>query len=564
MTVEAYIVDELIKYGVTDIFGIPGGVILKLLYAINDRKSVLSPHLNFHEQMAGFAALGYAQACGKLGVAYATRGPGITNMITCIAEAYQESLPVLFITAHGQRSENTMRFMYNQELNVVQSVAGFTKYASNIETLNDVNTEFKKACEYALEGRKGPVLLDFASDLFGQNIIGNIDLPDNMLINRIPNDHSTHAVNKIFHALQHAQRPVILIGDGLRECRDTAYQKILEKLGCPVLSSRASQDLMSQSKLYYGYIGSHGLRYSNFILSKADLVISIGNRMSFPIDSISFKPVIEHADIIRIDIDENEFAHDLPSCFNYKADVKNFIKKLENKAAFTKRNEDWVIICNYLKKSLNSYDITEPVRKLVKLLEQISSEYIYVCDVGNNEFWFSRAYEKTHPKGHVLYSKSFGTLGSSLGKAIGSYYATQKNILCIVGDQGFQYNLQELQYISYWNIPIGIILLNNAASGMIFDHERRLHSNNFIHVTPETGYSIPDFKSLAHTYKIDYVESIQDLTQKLNSQNKITPFLYEIKYDYSISLIPNLPKGNTCQNMYPLLDHNLYDFLDQM
>ena len=129
-----HLVNELIKQGTYDAFGIPGGVVLKLLAAMKRAEPAFTPHLCYHEQDAGFAALGYAQAGGKLGVAYATRGPGITNMVTCIAEAYQESLPVLFITAHGRRTQDNVRFNQNQELDIVSAVSGFTKFAANAET----------------------------------------------------------------------------------------------------------------------------------------------------------------------------------------------------------------------------------------------------------------------------------------------------------------------------------------------------------------------------------------------------------------------------------------------
>ena len=326
MTVAEYIVDRLIQFGVTDAFGIPGGVVLELLYAMEDRKNELTPHLSYHEQMAGFAACGYAQASGKLGVAYATRGPGITNMITCMAEAYQESIAVLFITAHGHRSEKGMRFGENQELDIVGAVSGFVKYASNIETLEDVVSKLKIACEIAIKGRNGPVVLDFASKLFGQEIPESNKYVYECDVEDYAKDQSPEIIRKIGEKLSHVQRPIVLIGDGIRAaCAGWKCIKTIEKLGCPILSSRASQDLAAQSKLYYGYIGSHGLRYSNFILSKADLIIAIGNRLAFPKDSESFAPIVKETAMIRLDIDEKEFASGFDNSLNFKIVVMDFI-----------------------------------------------------------------------------------------------------------------------------------------------------------------------------------------------------------------------------------------------
>lgn len=579
MTVAEYIVDELIGHGVTDAFGIPGGVILKLLYAMEDRKAELEPHLGYHEQMAGFAACGYAQASGKLGVAYATRGPGIANMVTCMAEAYQESLPVLFLTAHGQRTESQKRFEDNQELDIVRAVSGFVKYASNIETLNEVSAELKKACNSALQGRKGPVVLDFASKLFGQemseyNGIANIadkvsgaDKVHGTCVEGLKKDGAREAVEKVIQRLHQAHRPVILIGDGIRGCADDRCIKILERLGYPVLSSRASQDIAGQSELYYGYIGSHGLRYSNFILSKADLIIVLGNRLAFPVNSKSYMPVMEKAEVIRFDADEKELENTAVNSLNFVMDAAEFINELNSRGHSFEKREEWMATCNILKKQFDSHDISEPAEKLTDILEKLQREYVYVCDVGNNEFWFARAYEKVRPKGRVLYSKAFGTLGVALGRAIGAYFATRKDIVCIIGDQGFQYNIQELQFISCWELPIGIILLNNEASGMISDHEKKIFGDRLVHVTEKTGYSIPDFAKVVHGYGIEYLSGMDEIIRKIkeiDGDGIRKPFVCEISFDKGIELIPNLPKGNACQDMEPLLEREVYNWLDAL
>lgn len=564
MTVAEYIVNELVAYGVTDTFGIPGGVILRLLYAMDDRKAELIPHLNYHEQMAGFAACGYAQSSGRLGVAYATRGPGITNMFSSIAEAYQEFLPVLFITAHGHRSENKSHFEYNQELNIINATSEITKYGANVEHLSDVAIELKRACHHALTGRKGPVVLDFASQLLGQELpetyTSEISLKEPPPINE-----AQKAIEKIRLLLPLAKRPLVLIGDGLRNCEHSVYH--IEKLRCPIVSSRASQDLICQSPLYYGYIGSHGLRYSNFILSKADLIIVIGNRMAFPLESKSFQPIVKNKQIIRIEIDESELTRNIPNVSHFITDTVCFIHELNNIPHCFEIKPDWIKLCDILQEQLNTYDISPPVEKLIQCLQCLQKEYMYVCDIGNNEFWFARAYEAVRPGGRALYSKAYGTLGVALGRAIGAYYAISKDTICIIGDQGFQYNIQELQFIAYWNLPIGIILLNNSSSGMISDHEQQLSISRLVHVTEQTGYTTPDFKKIIQGYQIDYIASYDEWLAKANDIEKEgikRPFVYEINFDSGIQLEPNLPKGNSCQNMTPLLDEKLYKWLEQL
>lgn len=562
MQVAEYIVGELIKYGVTDTFGIPGGVILRLLHAMKNREPEINPHLNYNEQMAGFAACGYAQVSGNLGVAYATRGPGITNMITCIAEAYQESLPVLFITAHGNRPDIDMRFGSDQELDVVSMVSGITKYAVNVNKVSEVECRLHEACEMAIKGRKGPVLLDFSSNLWNKEIedIGKRPCGINPIILDKRDDESDAALSIISKKLKTSKRPIILIGDGIRHAvSKEKLHSLAAKIQIPILSSRGAQDLLSGSLYYYGYIGSHGTRYSNFILSKADLIIAIGNRLAFPVTSESFSPIMKNADIIRMDIDEKEFNREIPTAVTYKIDARLILEKLQQYNHLSLNTHDWIVTCNILKQNLDKYDCSEPVQKLENFVERLGSGKIYVCDVGNNEFWFARAFEKVGKKGTVLYSKSYGTLGVALGRAIGVYYATKENIICVMGDQGFQYNIQELQYIVGWNLPIKIVVLNNKISGMILDHEKKIFGNDLFHVNEGNGYSTPNYQKIVLGYGMEYTTDIMTATDSSKKQ-----IFYEISISQEIGLTPNLPKGNACQNMEPLIDRDKYNYLDQL
>lgn len=560
MKASDYIVDELVKYGVTDTFGIPGGVILHLLYAMKRREPELSPHLNYHEQMAGFAACGYAQESGRLGVAYATRGPGIANMITCIVEAYQESLPVLFITAHSNCSnylQSKMRFAVNQEFDVVRSAEGITKYAASIDSVNDVMLIFHKACENALSGRKGPVLLDFSSSLWEMELEKRFFTYEKK--NEVKEEQFTFhqgILREIKDSLKNFQRPLILIGDGLRHasCAGQIYEAA-EKLKIPIVSSRGAQDLLSGSPYYFGYIGSHGTRYSNFILSKADIIIAIGNRLAFPTNSASFSQIVLNAKIVWLDIDEKEFLREMPNAVTYKVDASILLDVLSvGKACQINNWTEWRNVCNQLRLKLADKDCPEPVLKLQNFIKKQSSSPIYVCDIGNHEFWFARAFETVRRSGTVLYSKSFGTLGVALGRAIGVFYASKKDVICVMGDQGFQYNLQELQYIAVWKLPIKIIVLNNHASGMIADHERKIFGEDVLHVNRETGYDTPDFKKIAEAYHIPYTTEEAAALEEEKKQ-----LFYEIIICKDEALIPNLPKGNACQDMEPLIPRDQYE-----
>lgn len=550
-----HLVNELIKQGTYDAFGIPGGVVLKLLAAMKRAEPAFTPHLCYHEQDAGFAALGYAQAGGKLGVAYATRGPGITNMVTCIAEAYQESLPVLFITAHGRRTQDNVRFNQNQELDIVSAVSGFAKFAANAETPDEAAVLLKKAMNIAVSGRKGPVLLDFAAAVFDKEVSVLPEECDAPI-----NNADAAAVCKAAELLSSAKRPLLLIGDGLRYFPKERLREAVDKLGIPVLSSRGSQDLLGGSPNYFGYIGSHGVRYSNFILSKADLIIAVGNRMAFPFDSASFSPIIKNARILRVDIDENELSRKIDRGITCCADAGTFLTELSKNPLLGADYSDWAKICQIIKNTLYEYDITVPVVKLTDLFQKCTdSNYIFVSDVGNNEFWFSRAYEYIRPAGSIVCSKNFGTLGSALGRAIGAHYATHKTVICTIGDQGFQYNLQELQFISANSLPIKIIIMDNQCSGMIYDHESKVLAGKYIHVYKENDYSTPDFKEISQAYGIRFMEDETSVTDALTDVN---PLVFRISYSKDERLTPNIPQGKLCQDMEPFIERNLFEALN--
>lgn len=556
MTGAQYIVDSLIRRRVTDAFGIPGGVILSLIYEMDNRREDIMPHLSYHEQSAGFAACGYAQSSGKLGVAYATRGPGFTNLITPIADAYCDSVPVLFITAHtASCPPEGMRVMDNQEIDSCNMVSNITKLALRIDDAETLVDDFERLCDTALEGRKGPVLLDVAANLLNQEI------PVNRKNNDRKDDITDYeAIKKeIVTSILNASRPVILVGDGVNQAEAKELLHKFAKLSqIPIISSRFSHDTIGGEELYFGYLGSHGMRCANFIISKADLIISLGNRLHFPTSSKSFSEIFTHARLIRIEIDKGEFQREIPNSVSFQADVSHVLECLTNEQLDYGQHTEWIKVCNILRKELCEVDMNEAVRAIAQCLSIAPRDWTVVNDVGNNEFWVSRASVYCKDTHRTLYTKSFGSLGCSIAKAIGVYYATRKPVLCFVGDQGLQMSIQELQYISQHHLPIVIILVNNAVSGMIKD--RQVPFGRFLHTTKESGFSSPSWRGVADVYGIHYCE--MDETIKLAAIKY--PALIELSVDDTIGLSPSLPKGTTCQDLRPALPKEKYEYLNRL
>ena len=560
MRADKWIVNYLIEKGVTDVFGIPGAIVLDFLYAIDAEKSKITPHLCYHEQGAAFAACGYAQATGKLGVAYATRGPGFTNMVTAIADAYYDSIPTMFITAHSLLElDPEMRVLNNQEIDTVSLVKDITKKAVRIDKIEDLQKELNSAYIAATTGRKGPVFIDFYSGLFSK------DIEEEALSQKIGlmTAEVKNMIMDVEERISNSKRPIILIGNGARE-NAALIEQISIKFNIPVLSSRAGQDIVPNFRNYYGFVGSRATRYSNFILSKTDLIISIGNRMAFPVKSKSFTPVVDNAHTIRIDIDATEFNRFIPNCTNYAVDSKTALLTLLNSNLCYPDDEDWISVCQSIKEHLVHYDMNAVIDNVMNIIGRYDSTSPIVCDVGNHSFWITTAYSYQNASNRILYSGSFGTLGSALPKSIGAYYATRKPVICFTGDQGIQFNIQELQCIVSNQLPITVVIINNNSSGMIMEREIAKYGNHLVHTTTEDGYSFPNFKKIANAFGLEYMSINGD--EKYDDEFIFTnkPRIVEVFVDRNTELNPRLPIGKPCQDLLPELPRDLYKELDNI
>lgn len=556
MKVSEYIAQYLQKQGITDAFGIPGGVILELMYALEATEGI-TPHLSFHEQCAGFAACGYAQAGGKLGVAYATKGPGFTNLLTAMADAYYDSIPVLFITAHSAATlPEGCRLVADQDMDTCGMVRNITKYAKRIDDIEEISISLEKACQIAKNGRKGPVFLDIAASLFKKEMISSASVH-----HQVEHIDTEKYVSLICSEIKSAKRPVILLGDGINQsATNNDINRFIEKAGVPVLSSRYCHNIVRNQEYYYGYVGSHGIRYANFILSKADLVVSLGNRLYFPSHSLSYSKIIEHAKFLRFDIDDGELNKHPQMLAGKQVDMASLVPALAMTDTDCGNHKEWLEVCKTLKFQLKDEDMNETVLLLSKLLKTLPKDCIIVNDVGNNEFWISKACVYAGIANRTLYSKSFGALGNALGKAIGAYYATKKPVVAFVGDQGVQMNIQELQYISQHHLPIAIVLLNNSSSGMIKDREAIAGYGYSLHTTEESGYGTPKFSIVAEAYRMVYLRIDEYHSFPIIDK----PLFLELSISENQTLTPSLPRGRDIQDLEPRINKELYNRLNKL
>ncbi len=554
MKVADFLVECLINNGVTDVFGLPGEVILEFLDALDKRSDEINAHICYHEQAGALSACGYAQTSGKLGVAYATKGPGIMNMMSAIQDAYCDSIPVAFITAHESAAyDGKMRFKDSQELNTAKLFSSMTKRVVRIDDVDTAANDIEAAITLAQSDRPGPVLLDFSGKLLSAKIPVMNSNENNGMNNPEVSDYRKIAEH-ILAELRSAKCPVILFGAGILQSKtQEAARSFMERLNIPALTSRFSQDVVGGSELNFGYIGSHATRYSNTILMKSDLIVSLGNRMAFNPESATFGKVIENTRTIRIDIDENEFTRVFPNTEQYKVDLSELMPLLAELAAPEERHQNWLSVCESIREILIDYDTDAPVRALSEIIQNAGAETIFTSDVGNNEFWLSRAYTLANVSNLILYSRSFGLLGCSLPKAIGAQMASGSKVICFTGDQGFQMNIQELQSIAANNLPILIVAINNNSSGMILSRQRRRKAMHYLHTTVKGGYFPPPLNGIANAYGIGYYkvscDNIEDIGRVAASLS--LPCILELTVPDTADISPYIPFGNRCDEFVP-------------
>lgn len=553
----------LLKNNVKNVFGLPGSTTLDLLYAFNSREPEITVHLNYSEFAAAYAAIGYAQISNNTGVVYTSRGPGLTNIITPIVDAFYDSIPLIVITAHTYDNTRTIsRVDYDQEIYCEDFLLKHVKHISRIDSHKMLAYEINYAIHIANNGRKGPVVIDINKKLLSN------DVDKVILACDFNNDFQANTVMKIDNhfrnIIENSKRPVILIGGGAKSFRNQIEQFSI-RYNIPVLSSRSSQDVMKGIHNYYGYIGSHGTRYANFIISKADVIISLGNRLGFPINSKSYRPLIESKVIIRVDIDLNEFSREIPNTYDLNLSVSEFIS-LTSDFHFNSVSLDWLKLCKNLKIKLMNFDFDYPVNIMVDIFNLLPESASVVVDVGNNTFWASNSYEKSKFQGRILYSRSYAVMGSSLPKGIGAYYYEKAPIVVIVGDLAIQSVIGELNYLSVNQLPLKILIINNYSSGMVRDNELAGKYGKLLHTTEDSGYFVPNFEFIANSYGIKHYLVNENLNKSevLSLLNEDGPAIIELIVRDNPKLIPTLEINSPIQDLTPKLDRDFYDLINAL
>jgi len=507
--VSDYIVWFLEKKGITDIFGYPGIGCGHFMDSLS--RSSITSHLVYHEQAAAFAACSYAQASHKVGIAYTTAGPGGTNLITGIANAYCDSIPTIFLV--GDKDLSSLRNSYHvrqrasQEIDIVDIAMPTTKWSYQVKKKSEIKQVLEQAYFIAQDGRPGPVLLDIPSDIQRDDIV-----PDELVnFEQPPIPNYSNEIIRITDLMNRVNKPIILVGNGVKQAGlEELVLKYAEKHRIPIVTTLVCFDLYPENNNYIGYIGLDGDKAANIVVNEADLVISLGARLNFKQVSNNRKTFASKATIIRIDADSGELEYRLNNeiavCANltyllpnlFEKDIKDFSDK-------------WLNHCLELKGSSSRGASLNTIA--TEVVKKISLE-IPVCvsvtvDTGSHRRWVMSSFK--FKKGQRMYqSAGLVSMGYSLPAAIGVSIATGKPTICFDGDGGLMMNLQELQMIRRDNLPITIILMNNECLGDIMEFQKKIFKGNYYITTKESGYLAADFKGIANAFGFEYIKIEND------------------------------------------------------
>ena len=556
-------VKALKEEDVDTLFAYPGGQAIDLFNALYGEKDI-EVVLPRHEQALVHAADGYARSTGKVGVCLVTSGPGATNLVTGVATANYDSVPLVCFT--GQVPTNLIGNDAFQEVDTIGIMRSICKYAVTVRKREDLAEIIKKAFYIARTGKPGVVVVDIPKDI--QLAMGDDTYPDEINIRGYkPNvDVHTGQVKRALRVLASAKKPVFLIGGGVNIAHaNKELTKLVELTGVPVITTIMGKGAIdTKHKLYVGNIGIHGSYAANHAISECDVLFSIGTRFNDRITG-KIETFAQNAKIIHVDIDTAAISRNIPIV----ADAKNAINALLEKAK-PLNIENWVKQINEWKKEypIDVGDSDMAPAKIIQSINKIFSEAIVTTDVGQNQLWTTQFLDLNSKK-QLLTSGGLGTMGYGLPAAIGAKIGNpKKDVVAIAGDGGMQMNIQEMATAVVNELPITICVLNNGYLGNVRQWQEMFYKKHYSSTclryrkgcatacsnpNKKCPEFTPDFVKLAESYgakgiRVTKSEDIEKALKEAKKENK-TPTLIEFIIDRETNVLPMVQPGNSLNEM---------------
>ena len=541
----AEIVIECLKeQGVDTVFGYPGGAILNVYDELYKHRDEIRHILTSHEQGASHAADGYARATGKVGVCLATSGPGATNLVTGIATAYMDSVPLVAITGNVQKS--LLGRDSFQEVDITGITMPITKHNFIVKDINNLEETIRKAFYIAKEGRPGPVLIDIPKDITSDKTEykGLTPLPVEPKSKHI----TVTSLNEAAKYINDSEKPLIYAGGGVINSDSTEELiNFAEKINAPVATTLMCRGAIpSEHRLNTGMIGMHGSNASNILATKCDLIIALGARFSDRV--ISDKEFINNAKIIQIDVDPAEINKNVRVDSFIIGDIKVALQKLMP-LINEKRNENWLKTVEELKLLSITKNNSDDGEQLTPrfLFEKLSSlddgSFVMTTEVGQHQMWTAQYFNFKTPR-TLISSGGLGTMGFGLGAAIGVKVASpNKTVFNIAGDGSFGMNCNEFATAVKYNIPIKIIVMNNNALGMVRQWQSLFYEARYSQTTLDRA---TDFVKLAEAFggvgfRVEKRDELDGVLKEALSVNR--PVIIDYKIDSDKKVFPMVAPG---------------------
>jgi acetolactate synthase-1/2/3 large subunit len=557
-----YIAEFLVAQGVTHVFEISGGMIMLLLDSLhrNGNVKVVTVH---HEQAAGFAAEAIGRVTPVPGVAFATSGPGATNLLTAIGSCYFDSTPAVFITGqvnrHEMKGSKAIRQLGFQETDIVSMAGPITKGAWQAMTPEDVPVLLERAFTLCREGRPGPVLIDIPMDIQRQDVSTPVQqVPRPEPRGEVPET----IIGELFSRLRQSRRPLFLIGGGVRAARvEELVRQLARKTQVPVVNSLHALDVFAyDDPLRVGFIGTYGNRWANLALGSSDFLLVLGSRLDIRQTGSETAAFAADKAIFHVDCETGELNNRVTGCHAIVADLELFLRKANEAAAELSFDtpQEWLAEIGQLRAA---WPDTQEIKDapginpnaLIHALSAVSkSAGAYTVDVGQHQMWAAQSVELRDGQ-KFLTSGGMGAMGFALPAAIGVALALSQPVVMVAGDGGFQVNIQELQTVRRNNLPIKMVVINNRCHGMTRQFQQTYFEGRY--GSALWGYSVPDFTKVAEAYGIRAraIENAEDIGEVAWLwERPDDPALLEVRINTFANAYPKIAFGKPISEMEPL------------
>lgn len=551
LTGSQMLVEALKQEQVEVMFGYPGGAVLTIYDAIYDGGI---PHvLTRHEQGAIHAAEGYARVTGKPGVVIATSGPGATNLVTGLADAMMDSLPLVVFT--GQVSTQVLGSDAFQEASIIGITMPITKHNYQVRDVEMLGPIIKEAFHIATTGRPGPVLVDIPKDV--SNELGLFKYEEPV---RVPGYQPTIIPNrlqirKVIQALQQAKKPVILAGAGIMHAHASElFQQFVEKVQVPVASTLLGLGTFPASHpLFLGMAGMHGSYAANMALHDCDLLINIGARFDDRVTG-NLAHFAKQAVVVHVDIDPAEIGKNVPTDIPVVGDAGEALKMLLEEGPTEPECAEWkqqalANVRDYPFWYNENQSILKPQKLMELVYELTSGEAIVVTDVGQHQMWAAQYYPLEKPN-RLVTSGGLGTMGFGLPAAVGAQIGEpDRAVFAILGDAGFQMTLQELSCLVDYKLPVKVLVFNNFSLGMVRQWQELFYNERYSHSLMPLQ---PDFLKLAEAYGIKGLKAETPEQAAAAIQEAIAtpgPVLIDCRVDPEENVYPMVAPGKGVHEM---------------